>query len=249
MPFNLAQFEQQLLLDNPTFERILRSDLHDLVVLLRKGGFSAMQAATEMNKIAPAKWMKYARSKTYLRREIPMLADMVPEGPIPVKFTTTLMQSEMADTILRHQFKWESDTGSLADLSTVVIRENVTWGQWPQALTNCIGDAHAAYTHPGHHVGLATNHGNIGGGQDDHSLLGPFNQAILAYTGPAQSASMNQVYEYSFNSVRWLPIAGSEYTIVREVAPQPGNRVKLSLTKTSKTKPSDHFSIEKFFPD
>jgi hypothetical protein len=57
------------------------------------------------------------------------------------------------------------------------------------------------------------------------------------------------VYEYSFNSVRWLPIAGSEYTIVREVAPQPGNRVKLSLTKTSKTKPSDHFSIERFFPD
>jgi hypothetical protein len=249
MPFNLAQFEQQLLLDNPTFERILRSDLHDLVVLLRKGGFSAMQAATEMNKIPPAKWMKYARSKTYLRREIPMLADMVPEGPIPVRFTTTLMQSEMADTILRHQFKWESDTGSLADLSTVVIRENVTWGQWPQALTNCIGDAHAAYTHPGHHVGLATNHGNIGGGQDDHSLLGPFNQTILSYTGPAQSASMNQVYEYSFNSVRWLPIAGSEYTIVREVAPQPGNRVKLSLTKTSKTKPSDHFSIERFFPD
>jgi hypothetical protein len=249
MPFNLAQFEQQLLLDNPTFERILRSDLHDLVVLLRKGGFSAMQAATEMNKIPPAKWMKYARSKTYFRREIPMLADMVPEGPIPVKFTTTLMQSEMADTILRHQFKWESDTGSLADLSTVVIRENVTWGQWPQALTNCIGDAHAAYTHPGHHLGLATNHGNIGGGQDDHSLLGPFNQTILSYTGPAQSASMNQVYEYSFNSVRWLPIAGSEYTIVREVAPQPGNRVKLSLTKTSKTKPSDHFSIERFFPD
>jgi hypothetical protein len=248
MPFNLAQFEQQLMLDNPTFERILRSDLHDLVLLLRKGGFSAMQAATEMNRIAPAKWMKYAQSKTYLRREIPMLADMVPAGPVPIKFTTTLMQSEMADTILRHQFKWESDTGSLADLSTVVIRENVSWGQWPQALTNCIGDAHAAYTHPGHHVGLAVNHGNIGRGQDDHSLFGPFNGTILAYTGADQSAPMNQVYEYSFDNARWLPIPESEYTIVREVAPQPGNRVKLSLTKTNKTKPSDHFRIEKI-PD
>jgi hypothetical protein len=225
----------------------MRSDLHDLVTLLRKGGFSAMQAATEMNKIAPAKWMKYARSKAYLRREIPMLADMVPAGPVPVKFTTTLMQSEMADTILRHQFKWESDTGTLADLTAVAIRENVTWGQWPDALINCIGDAHAAYTHPGHHAGLAVNQGNVGTGQDDHSLLGPFNQTVLNYTGAALSALMDQVYEYSYDRVKWFPIAGSGYTIVREVAPQPANRIKLSLTKTNKTKPSDRFSIEKLF--
>src|ERR1700676_1676218 len=137
MPFNFTLFEKELKLDNPTFERVLRSDLHELYILLKAGGFTTAQVAAEMKKVSKIKWAKYTRTRAYLTREIMMLQDLL--RAIPVDFATTMMKSEMADTILRHEFKWSSDTGDLADLALVFTREHVTWGQWPDGLTACIG--------------------------------------------------------------------------------------------------------------
>jgi len=248
MPFTILAFNQQLLLDNPTYERFQRSDLHNLVEMLRRVPpmWTPAQVAIEMKKISAVKWTKYARTRAYLVREIMGLANLL--RAVPINFTTTGMQSEMGDTILRHTFKWDSDTGNLADLANAYTRENVTWPQWPGPLTACIGLPHGAeYTHAGNHTGLANNRANVGSGRDDHSLLGPFNQTILTYTGPTLQAPMTQVYEYSYDQVNWLPIANSNYTIVREVEAMPGNKVKLKLTKTNTTKPGDRFSISKIF--
>ena len=154
----------------------------------------------------------------------------------------------MVDTILRHVFKWTSDTGNMPDLAQAFTRERVTWPQWPAALTACIGLPHgAAYTSPGHHSGLATNPANLGKGQDDHALMGPFNQTILSFQGPSVRAPMDQVYEYSYDRANWLPIPNSTYSIVREVTGLPGGKVQIKITKTNTTKPSDTFAVKKIF--
>ena len=248
MPFNVAALNRELLLDNPTYERILRSDLHALVEILRQvpAQWSPAIVAAEMKKISAVKWLKYARTRRYLEREIPTLTGLL--RATPTGFRTISMSSQMADTILRHTFTWASDTGNLPDLAGVFTRERVTWPQWPAALTACIGLPHgAAYKVPGHHSGLAANPASMGQGQDDHALMGPFNQSILNYQGAAVRAPMDQVYEYSYDRVDWFPIPNSTFSIVREVTAMADGRVQLSITKTNLTKPGDHFVVRKIF--
>jgi len=248
MPFTIANLNQQLLLDNPTFERIINSDLHALVALLRQvpATWTAALVAAEMKKVSAAKWIKYAGTRRYLEAQIPTLTSHL--RATPIGFTTIKMSSELVDTILRHTFKWTSDTGNMGDLAAVVTREYVTWGQWPVALTACIGLPHgAAYTHPGHHGGLAANPANLGKGQDDHALMGPFSGAVLNFAGAATVAPMDQVYQYSYDRINWLPIPGSTFTIVREVRALGGGRVQLKLIKTNTTKPADTFTVTKIF--
>jgi hypothetical protein len=248
MPFTVAGLNQALLADNPTFEKILRSDLHALVVMLRKTppGFTAAMVAAEMKKISKVKWVKYSRTRAYLEREILMLTSLL--RAVPTGFATIRMESADADAILRHTFKWTSDTGDLADLAQVYMREYVTWPQWPAALTACIGLPHGAeYLHPGFHGGIAANPANTGQGKDDHATIGVFNQTILNYSGAQASAPMDQVYQYSYDRVNWLPIANSSYTIVRTVTALPGNQVEIKITKTNTTKAGDTFTVRKTF--
>lgn len=248
MPFTIAALNQELLRDNPTFERFIGSDLHSLVGILRRASstWTPSIVAAEMKKVSPEKWRKYARTRAYLEREIPTLTDHL--RATPTGFTTVRMTSETGDTILRHVFRWTSDTGSMADLAQVFTREKVTWPQWPAALLACIGLPHgAAYIISGHHSGLATNPANVGQGQDDHALMGPFNQVMLNYKGAPVRAPMDQVYEYSHDRASWLPIPNSTYSIVREVTELAGNRVQIKITKTNTTKPGDTFSVKKIF--
>lgn len=248
MPFAIATLNQTLLLDNPTYERYVRSDLHALVTMLRQvpALWTAASVAAEMKRIAAVKWVKYARTRRYLETEIPGLTNAL--RATPVGFRTISMTSQMDSTILSHRFEWASDTGNLLDLQIAYTRERVTWPQWPAGLVACIGLPHgAAYTVAGVHSGLAANPANTGRGTDDHALLGPFNQAILNYNGAPLRAQMDQVYEYSYDRVNWLQIPGSNYTIVREVIALPGGRVQLSITKTSVTRPNDRFVVRKVF--
>lgn len=119
-------------------------------------------------------------------------------------------------------------------------------GQWPAALTACIGLPHGQeYLHPGHHFGLGGALANTGSGSDNRTVLGPFNQTILNYNGVAQRAAMDQVYEYTYNAINWYPIEGSSYTIVQEVGLGPRNAVQIALTKANTAKPRDTFTVRK----
>ena len=249
MAFDIKNLKKEILADNPTYERIVKSALHTLVANLSQipKKWTAASVATEMKKIPSAKWTKYKKTRAYLEKEIPNLKNFL--RAIPKDFKTAKMSSQLADTILRHEFKWVSDTGNMLDLAKVYTREKVTWPQWSKKLTDCIGLPHgAAYTRAGHHTGLAAgNPANTGKGQDDHALMGPFNQTILNFKGPAERASMDQVYEYSYDKVNWLPIPNSKFTIVREVKGLPNDKVQISITKTSVAKPNDKFVVKKIF--
>ena len=248
MPFDIAALNRELLLDNPTHERVLRSDLHALVEILRQvpARWSPAMVAAEMKKISSVKWLKYVRTRRYLESEIPTLTGLL--RATPSGFRTIHMSSQMDDTILRHGFTWTSDTGNLPDLARVTMRAKVTWPQWSADLTACIGLQHgAAYTAPGFHNGLANNSAFTGQGSDDHLLMGPFSDSILKYRGAAVRAPMEQVYEYSYDSMNWLPILNSRFSIVREVTGMADGRVQLSITKTNLTKPGDCFVVRKIF--
>jgi hypothetical protein len=248
MPFSVADLDRELRRDNPNFDRFLRSDLHALVAILRRtpATLTPNIVAAEMKKVTAEKWRKYAHTRRYLESVIPTLTALL--RATPTEFTTVRMSSQMNDAILRHEFRWTSDTGSMQDLAQVFTRERVTWQQWPAALTNCIGPSHGEeYTRPGQHTGLANNPANIGKGQDDHALLGPFNETVLNYNGPAVRALMEQVYEYSHDRVDWLPIPHSTYSIVREVSAIAGGRVQIKITKTNATRPRDTFTVTKVF--
>jgi len=59
--FKFKEFEKVLLKDNPKYERIKTSDLHDLVALLEKSAAPNVDAVgKEMKKIKKDKWKKYA---------------------------------------------------------------------------------------------------------------------------------------------------------------------------------------------
>ncbi len=111
IPFNVSALNRELLLDNPTYERLLRSDLHALVEILRQvpARWSPAIVAAEMKKISAVKWLKHLRTRRYLEREIPTLTGLL--RATPTGFRTSSMSSQMADTILRHTFTWAIDTG------------------------------------------------------------------------------------------------------------------------------------------
>jgi hypothetical protein len=245
--FTVAGLNAELLKDNPTFERVLRSDLHDLVVMLRRAppNYTLSQVAAEMKKISRDKWLKYRNTRQYLERELIGLTALL--RATPIDFKTTAMTSQVGDTILRHTFTWKSDTGSLPDLAQTVTREHVRWPQWPAAITAFINpDFGAAYMAPGFHHGLASaNPASTGSGQDDHGLFGPFNQRIIDYRGALIQAPMDQTYQYSHDRVTWHDIPNSGFTIVRSAEGAPGGKVKLSLTKTRVGKPTETFTVTK----
>lgn len=250
MPFTIGNLIQNLLMDNPTYERSVfsRSDLHALVAILRQvpARWTPGIVAAEMKKISAVKWRKYARTRLYLEQEIPTLTGLL--RATPTNFRTIVMSSQLGDMILRHTFQWKSDTGSLGDLAGAFVRERVNWPLWPVALRACIGLPHGAeYLAPGHHSGLGYSLANTGQGKDDHSLMAVFNQTILNYQGALLSAPMDQVYEYSYDKVNWLPIPNSTFSIVREVTGLAGGRVQVSITKTNLTNPRDRFVVKKIF--
>lgn len=248
MPFSIGALNNELLFDNSDYERHGRSDLHALVELLYQvpAVWTAGEVATEMKRISATKWLKYARTRSYLVREIPTLTDLL--RAIPTGFRTVSMSSQMGDMILRHNFRWKSDTGNLQDLAMAVTRERVSWPQWPPVLAAYMGQYGAVYVAPGHHTGMTMPSTNLGQGQDDHQLLGPFNQTIFSYRGGLLKAPMEQVYEYSYDRVNWLPIPGSNFSIVREVTGLlGGGRVQISIIKTNLANPADRFVVKKLF--
>src|SRR5256885_12541152 len=120
--FKFKEFEKVLYKDNPKYERIKTSDLHDLVALLEKSATpNADAVGKEMKKIKKDKWKKYARTRDYLLTEFPTLRANL------INFRTKTLAGGPGGAI-NHVLVWASDSGDLDDLSHLKVREHVSWG-------------------------------------------------------------------------------------------------------------------------
>ena len=240
--FKWDDFRKELLADNPTYERVLKSDLHDLHEILSKvfPAFTAEGVAAEMKRIKATKWTKYRRTRAYLERSIPLLKKLL--IPKPIDFGTAKFTNN-ADGTITHKVQWKSDTGTPKDLGKCWTRESIRWPQWDKAVTDCIGDDFKTYRQAGSHHGMKPNPawdpGNGNSCDDTHALMGPLSGKVLNFKGPGTLvASMDQTYEWSQDKVTWHKFPNSSYTIVRTIS-AVGNKVKVELKKTNKNKPGD----------
>jgi hypothetical protein len=248
--FVLNTFMAQVRQDNPTFERHKRSSLHDLVAVVSRAfpAFTADEVADELKAIMrtePGKLTgRYARSYSYLLREIPGLVAAM-RGQVFDFRTGSLARGPNGSIV--HRLLWSSDTGSLADLAHVIVREHVSW---PTPRAPVIPNTHIIppdqfnnYRIAGYHTGLGNSMytaGNVGVGDDTHGAVGPFAPAALNYTGAAPLVvTFDQVYQASYDGgANWIDIPNARYTVRRELRAL-GNRVQITLTKTNATMPRD----------
>lgn len=229
--FNATEFNKALKTDNPTYERILTSDLNALVALLLKGGFTAQQVAAEMKKITGGKWQKYKLTRAYLIKEIAMLASLVRADLVNFK---TKSLTALPGGNIKHDAEWKSDTGDLQDLAYAFVREKVYWDA-PSAAAKPFLDP--AYQVSGQHFGVGnavTSPGSAGNMSDTHDAKGAWAPAVFNFTGPGSiSYTCKQVYQWSKdNKATWLDIPNSTYEIKREVSLE-GTKIKMAITKKS----------------
>lgn len=244
MSFNLAKFNAKLLLDNPTYGRIATSDLNGVVKLVSGNGFSAQSLAAEMKKVKAEKWAKYRQTKSYLLAELPGLAPLL-KGKVS-NFKTTSLRSHMIG--IEHRFVFVSDTGSLQDLEGCSTRERVSWNA-PSAAVQAFMVADPHYRHAGQHTGMAYGRADFPGHQDVHGAANPFDANICRnYGGPPLTLTFNQVYEYSYDKVNWIPVPNSQFLLVRTLASRNG-RGYVSMKKSSLSKSSESAkSADIYFP-
>jgi hypothetical protein len=224
--FKFKEFEKVLYKDNPKYERIKTSDLHDLVALLEKSASPNVDAVgKEMKRIKKDKWKKYARTREYLLTEFPALRANL------INFRTKTLAAGSAGAI-NHVLVWDSDSGDMDDLSHLKVREHVSWGSADPAVAPYVI---SEYKGGGNHYGqgnAAFTPGNVGQGDDTHAALGPFSPEVLKFKGPgALKYEMDQVYELSEDGgSSWKAIPKSTFKIVR-VASFEGGKTKLSIAK------------------
>ncbi|MBW8896861.1 MAG: hypothetical protein JF619_01795 [Massilia sp.] len=246
--FVLTTFMNQVRQDNPTYGRVKTSSLHDLVAVLSAPPFTAADVATELKSIMRAEPGKltgrYARSYAYLRREIPGLIAAMRANVF--NFRTESILRGMGGTIV-HRLVWESDTGDLADLAHIRVREHVSWPTPTAPVIPNVHidtpDVHTNYRIAGFHTGVgnaAFTPGPVGNGNDTHGAYGPFSPACMNYTGAAPLVvTFTQVYQSSADGgTTWIDIPNSRYTIRRELR-RVGNRTQVTITKTNVARPRD----------
>jgi len=229
--FNSNDFDKILKQDNPTYERVLTSDLHALVALLSTGGFTAQQVAAEMKRVSAEKWKKYKQTKAYLVREIAMLTSLI-RGEL-VNFNTRSLTALPGGNI-KHDAVWASDTGDLEDLAHMFVREKVSWDT-PSGVARPFLDP--AYQNAGQHFGVGnavTSPGSAGNMSDTHDAKGAWAPQVFKFAGPGAIAyTCKQVYQCSKdNKATWQDIPNSTYDSKREVSLQ-GPKIKMSITKNS----------------
>lgn len=229
--FNFADFTREQKKDNPTYERMVRSDLHDLAALLQRGGFSAQQVAAEMKRISAEKWNKYRLTKAYLIREIPMLAGLLRANLINFKTQSLLA---LPGGNIKHDAVWQSDSGNLQDLAYLYVREKVSWDSAAQAAAPFLDHA---YQVAGQHFGVGnavTSPGSAGNMSDTHDAKGAWGPKIFGFAGPGSiSYVCKQVYQLSSdNKATWQDIPNSTYEIKREVSKE-GQKLKMNINKRS----------------
>ena len=230
--FDLATFKATIKQDNPTFERFRSSDLHPLVDVLSRNGFTVSTVAQEMKRISGQKWRKYTRTRAYLLARIPTLGSLVTADL--VNFKTTSLAALKGGSI-QHQASWESDSGRLADLGHVRVRERVWWGAPAQ---NVAGLLDPGYQVAGQHFGVgnaAMALGTAGSNGDNHDARGAWDTGILDLPGSGPfSYVCQQVYQVSNDSgTTWQDIPNTNYEITRTVSKTRGGATKLEVRKRS----------------
>ncbi|MBS0054497.1 hypothetical protein [Yersinia sp. Marseille-Q3913] len=240
--FQFIDFDRVLRTDNPTYERILCSDLHAVINLVRHGWgtFRVEQLASEMKKISAIKWQKYLKTKQYLIRECPGLHDQL--RPQLINFRTFNLTAGAAGAI-DHTLIWQSDTGVLGDLAHIRVREKVCW-QAPEhrVLPYVINE----YRQKGVHYGVGNAiymPGNTGQGNDTHTVLGPFSPKMLNFGGPGElEFVITQTYQQSNDGGRsWTDIPDSTYRI-RRIVRCAGTKLQLTIYKENLSNPCDALS-------
>ena len=124
MAFDANVFRACLLTDNKNYERFKTSELHSVVSIVQNGNFSTDRLAAEMRRVSKQKWRKYQTTYAYLVNAVPGLAQKL-LGKL-VRFRTKSLTAGPAGAIV-HVLVWESDTGDLADLAHLRVREHVSW--------------------------------------------------------------------------------------------------------------------------
>jgi hypothetical protein len=238
--FNFQAFNTELKRDNPTYGRYVKSDLHALVTLLSRGGFTAKQVAAEMKRISPAKWGKYAGTRKYLIAQMPTLAGRL------ANFRTQSMVALPGGNI-KHDAIWDSDTGIKVDLDHISVREKVSWGV---ASVEAAPFLDPAYRVQGQHYGLGNgvfSVGSVGNMSDTHDATGAWGPSIFNFAGPHSiSYTVAQVYQYSDdNRATWNDIPNSTYEIVR-TALAVGDKIRMEIVKRSVAPSTLHESASNF---
>ncbi|MBD2110057.1 hypothetical protein [Nodosilinea sp. FACHB-13] len=239
--FNFQAFTTALQLDNPTYERVKRSDLHDLVALMSSGNFTAPQVAAEMKRISGDKWKKYACTRAYLIAEVPSLAALVKASLVNFR-TQTL--TALPGGHIKHDAIWDSDSGNLQNLDHIFVRERVSWGA---ASLQAINYLDPAYRNPGQHFGVGnavTSSGSAGNMSDTHDVKGAWSPTIFDFAGPEKVSYLcSQVYQYSDdNRATWHDIPNSTYEILRTVSVERG-KIKLEILKQSVSPSNRHENL------
>ena len=231
--------------DNPTYERVLKSDLHDVVDLACKKGVAVKALAKEMRLVKEAKWAKYKNTRTYLLQQVPGLDDLV--NAKLVQFTTGTIAKGPNGNI-NHKVVWSSSTGSLADLKNVKVREHVWWDA-PSAVTKALVDA--TYKSAGEHNGMGgVTLGTQGYGTDEHTGLGPFTQKIFdAQLLPQDAVAelvLDQVYQLSVDNGPWQDIPNSRFRLRRRVTLTDKGIVRIELQKKGLNNPVKIANVHEF---
>lgn len=231
MAIKVETLKANLKKDNPTYERVLKSDLHDVVDLASKPGVTAKVLAVAMRKVKKEKWAKYKNTWKYLLKEVPGLEDLV-VGKL-VNFTTQSITAGPAAMIV-HKVAWSSSTGDLKDLGHALTREHVWWDA-PNALTKAL--LLPEYGKAGEHFGqgnAVTAPANKGSNTDEHQGIGPFLQKIfdksLLPEDAVAESTLKQAYQVSYDNGPWHDIPNSKFVLRRRVL-YVGGKLRLEQSK------------------
>ena len=90
----------------------------------------------------------------------------------PVKFHTKSLKANGTANQIVHKVKWDSSSGSLADLEHLKTREDVSWSEGvPHEFRPC--PQAPEYERPGSHNGHGPSSATFGSAEDVHSIVPP----------------------------------------------------------------------------
>lgn len=231
--------------DNPTYERVLKSDLHNVVDVACKSGVAAKALAAEMRLVKDAKWVKYKNTRAYLLHSVPGLDDII--NPKLVSFGTGTIAAAPNGGI-KHKVVWSSSSGNLADLLHVKVREHVWWAA-PSSVTKALVDA--TYKSAGEHNGMGgATLGTQGYGTDEHTGLGPFTNKIFDATllpkGTVAELVLDQAYQMSVDGGPWQEIPNSRFKLRRRVTLTDAGKVRIEMLKKGLNNPAKLSNVHQF---